>query len=236
MGGRGLELAASARPVFAGGPQTLAFTVPAIAVKGDLLVVLAVRNGAIVAPAGWTQIETALGAASLFLDGWARTVDDDEPAVATWTSATSQELQGQLLLFHVGAPTLVREASDHLAFTATALPDTPEATSAQSQNLLVAVYSAGAAVALTAPTGFTTVDSYDTAIVAPRALLVAYQVAGEVGGGVFVGSGGPLAPGPAAADPAATGRAFSLVLRERPPIVPLELFDPVPGNIGLLPA
>lgn len=235
MSGRGLELVASARPVFDGGAKTLTFDLPAGAVRGDLLVVLAVRNGAIVAPAGWTEIEPGFGASSVFLCVWARLVDVDEPLTAVWTSASSQELQGQLLLFHVGSPTSVVEGLQQAAFTATAAPDTPQLGSEQSPSLLVAVFSAGAAVALTAPAVMTTIDSYSTAIVAPRTLLVCYMVAGELDGGQWIGVGGPLEPPPATSAPASTGRAWSLILRDQEPIAPPELFDPVPGNIGLLP-
>ncbi|HWU86211.1 MAG TPA: hypothetical protein VN253_03005 [Kofleriaceae bacterium] len=223
MGGRGLELAARARPTFDG--SALAFALPDVVRKGDLLLVLVVRNGPVTAPTGWTQVETALGASSLFLDAWARLVDDDEPTAPTWTSASSQELQGQLLVFNSGTPAIVREASAHAAFTATSFPGIPAGDSVQAINLLVAVYSTAAGVSFSHP-DFEFIDLYTTAVVSTRTLAVRYRRAGATG---------LITPGTGVSHPAATGRAFLLVLRERAPITPIDLSDPVPGNIGLLP-
>jgi len=235
MGGRGLELVASSRPVFDGGAKTLTFTVPAAAKRGDLLVALAVRNGAIVAPAGWTQIETALGSSGVFLDAWARLVDLEEPAAAVWTSASSQELQGQLLVFGSGTPALVRETSAFLQGPASAGFNTPPVYSVQSQSLLLLVGSANAAVTWSA-LGLTLVDTYSTAVVSARSLGVSYIVAGEVDSGFTIGNNGPIEGGGMLCAPVADLYGFSLVLRERSPFPPAELADPVPGNIGLLPS
>lgn len=234
MGGRGPKILATARPTFDGGTKTLTFALPSTAALGDLLVVLLVRNGAVTGPAGWTALEPGFGASSLFLEVWARLVEPDEPVTAVWSSASSQELQGQLLLFRVGNPAVILEGLVQAAFTATAAPDTPDIGSEQSPSLLVALYSAGGAVALTAPSGFAVIDTYSTAIVAARTLLLCYAVAGELAPSL-VGLNGPLEPGPAASAPASTGRMWSAVLREGPLITPPELIDPVPGNVGLLP-
>jgi hypothetical protein len=221
----GLKLIDRARPVFDGGLLKLTFTVPTLAVKGDLLVVLVVRNQAVVAPEGWTLIENGLGGAALFLDAWARLVDNNEPKTAVFTTAVGQELQGQLLLLLPGSPSAVREASATGTFTADVTPDTPASTTVQAINLIVCIHSCSTAIALTAPAGFTTIDTYNTAIIAARSILLSYKIAKATGA---------LAPGPAGASAAATGRAWTLILRDRGPITPVELVDPVPGNIGLL--
>lgn len=234
MGGRGPKILATARPTFDGGTKTLTFAVPAAATRGDLLVVLLVRNGAVTGPAGWTAIEPGFGASSLFLEVWGRLVDIDEPPTAAWSSASSQELQGQLLLFRVGNPAVILEGAQQAAFTADAAPDTPDLGSEQATSLFVAVFSAGGAVAFTPPAGFTSIDSYSSAVLAARTIMICSAVAGELAPGL-VGFNGPLEPGPAASAPASTGRMWSLVMREGPPLTPPALTDPVPGNIGLLP-
>lgn len=228
MGGRGLELVARARPTFDGGLLKLTFALPSAAKKGDLLVVLIVRGGGVTAPAGWTQVENGLGSSTYLLDVFARLVDDDEPAAPVFTTADgAQDLQGQLLLFAVGTPSLVREASAHGTFAADATPPTPTVSSVQATNLLVSVVAATGNITFTAQSGFTLVDTYNTAIIASQSILVTYKRAGATGSIVSPDAG---------AAPAATGRTFTLVLRERAPVVPPELVDPVPGNIGLLPA
>lgn len=227
MGGRGLELLAATRPDLDGSGETLTFALPELAKKGDLMVVVVVRDDAVDAPEGWTQVETALGASPFVLDAWARLVDDDEPASPAWTTATPQELQGQLLLFGVGSPVLAREASATAAFTATTTPATPAAAAEQAIDLLLTVFSTDAAVVFVQQADAILIDTYRTGTISTHTILITYRRAAATGS---------ISPAAAGASPAATGRAFSLVLREGPPITPAELFDPVPGNIGLLPS
>ncbi|MDQ3295065.1 MAG: hypothetical protein M3619_00585 [Myxococcota bacterium] len=193
--------------------------------KGDLIALLVTRNGAVVAPSGWTPIETAYGVAPNFLDVYARVIDDNEPTSIVVTSASSQELQGQLFALRGGVPNLLKEASAHAAFVADATPDAPASSSKQAINLGLVVWCGEAALALTAPAGFTAVDSYTSAVVSARSFLAAYKV---------VGATGAFAPASATSAGALTGRAFTLVLRDRAPLVPSVLVDSVPGNIGFI--
>ncbi|MGN6103742.1 MAG: hypothetical protein ACTHU0_01435 [Kofleriaceae bacterium] len=205
----------------------LAFSIPAAARKGDLLLALVVRNQLVTAPAGWVPVETGLGAGGLFLDTWARLVDDNEPSSARFSSVVLQELQGELVVLRGSAPGVVRESAAHGAFTADTTPDTPAVSSEQAINLVLGVWSASGNVALTAPAGWTTIDAFSTGHSSARSVLFAYRA--------LHATGAAIALQPAGAAAASTGRAFALVLRDRAPVVPVELFDPVPGNIGLLP-
>lgn len=190
---------------------------------GDLLLVLVARDQALTAPDGWTQLEAALGGGSIFLDVFARQHEANDPDTATFTSGPAQELQGTLVLVRGAALQTVKEASASAAFAADATPGTPASSSVQAINIALCVWSADTAVALTPPAGFTLLDSYTSNVVAPRSFLAAYKL---------IGATGAFAPPDAASAPASSGRAFTLILRNAPPVVPGVLEDPVPGNIG----
>jgi hypothetical protein len=218
-----LRLLSSKRPEFSGG-DALAFDASGAA-KGDLLVALVVRNAAVTPPAGWTAIESGLGGSSLFLDAFARMVDDGEPSSAVFAGGT-EELQGALLVLRGGSIALLKESSATGTFTADATPNTPAAASLQAINLIVGVWSAGALVDLETPSGYTLIDVYSSSDVAPRSILVAYKIANA--------TGAAIAQPAAASSPASTGRTFVLVLRNGLPFEPQSLIDPVSGNVGLL--
>lgn len=193
--------------------------------KGDVLLVVLVREFAIVPPAGWTQIETGLGASFLYLDAFARMVDDEEPASALFTGS-DEEIQGALIVLRGGSPALLRESSSHVAFAADATPNTPAIDSAQAIDLALGVWSSIGSVTLTAPDGYSTIDAFSTSVISARSILIAYKVIGA--------TGSAIAQPPASSSGAATGRSFVLVLRDALPATPASLLDLVPGNIGLL--
>lgn len=216
-------------PSGAGG-ALIEFEVPRVA-KGVVMLAIIVRDGPIIAPAGWDLVVDGIGGAGVFLDVFARMADEsdlrfvDQPAkTVAFLSLTEQELQGQLFVFERSSPATVIEAHDHVAFAASATPVAPAPATQHATNLQVCIWSAVGNVALTAPPGFTVIDAYTSAEFVERSILLAYKIA-KVTGALDVVS--------AAAAPAASGRAFTLVLRHAPPVKPRDLFDPVPGQIGL---
>lgn len=219
-----LELISFARGAYNGGQKTLTFLRPTATRKGDLLVALVVRDTATDLPAGWEHIET-IGAAPEVLDVRARIVQDDEPATVVFTTAVSHEMQGVLLHMRGSTPAQLREASAASAFVATMTPTAPASTTQQAISWMVGVWSSSGAPVFTAPAGFTVIDTFSTSIVTPRALLVAYRIAKQTGA---------VAAAQATTNLNATGRAFTLTWRDRLPIQPAELVDPLPGNHGLM--
>jgi hypothetical protein len=136
------------------------------------------------------------------------------------------EWQGQMIALRgVGALALIKEASASATFTGDATPDLPATSSLQAINRLIATWSADGVIAMTPPTGYAAIDSYTSALVDDRSLMIAERIANATG---------TIASQAAAASPAATGRAFVLVLRDALPMTPLELYDPIPGNLGLI--
>lgn len=231
----GLKLIARSRPVFNPGDEIITFALPVdaagaqVARKGDLLVLLLLSDATetgFTEPAGWTVVDT-IGDTEAQLAVRARLVDDDEPLEAVLElAAATKERQGQLLVLRPGVPALVRESSVSATFAATMAPAAPEANAKQAINLALAVWSSSGSPALTAPAGYTQLDSYATALATSRSCLFAIATAGVTGA---------FTPPAAAADVNATGRAFVEVLRDRQPFRPEVLEDPVPGNIGLVP-
>lgn len=233
----GLELVATSRPTFSPGLATLTFTVPTQAKKGDLLLALIVSDATeatFTTPVGWAVLDD-VGASEAKLATLARLVDDAEPSsvVVALTGAT-KERQGQLLVLRGGSPNVVLEAAASSTFSASSSPPAPTAAAAQAINLAIAVWSSSGSPALTVPLdgngfpedGYSTIDNYATALATARSVLFAYRQ---------VGATGDHTPPEADASVAATGRAWTKILRDRPPYRPGELVDPVPGNLGLLP-
>lgn len=219
---------ASGRPAFNAGGKTLTFDVAELApLKGQLLVAIAAFdaadsiNGAIAD--GWTVGLAFVGTAKITV--LLRTVDDDEPEqlVLALTSAAKDWL-GALLLYDRGAPNLAIEASAGGSFAADATPPAAAVSSQQAINLRLGVWDVAGAIVLTAPAGWTQIDSYSTAIATARSLLVAEVIANATGN---------LGAVDATAGAAATGSGLSLVLRATAPSTPATLDDPLPGNIGL---
>lgn len=225
----GVELVASSRPVYDSVAQTLAYAVPELAAKGDLLLLLALHDPAAAeAPlaAPWVAIAPpasgGIGAVSVY----AKLVDDQEPGTVTLTSADNpKEWQGQLLVLRGASPGTLVEASASQAFTTDATPDSPAISAQQSLDQVLLVLFANNAVTLAPPAGFVTIDTYTSAVVGVRTCLFALRQAG---------ASGALTLGSSTASGTVTGRSFAFVLRDRPPMVPRELVDLVPGSIGLV--
>ncbi|MEO7731242.1 MAG: hypothetical protein ABIY55_09740, partial [Kofleriaceae bacterium] len=178
----------------------------------------------------WTHVD-ALGAGADVLDVYARMVDDNEPSSAAFSFATfANECQGELVAIRGTAPGVFREAAASFASAATTTLVTAAPISQQAINVILSVWTCAGARALALPAGFTAVDSFSTAIVAPRSMLIGYRLAGATGvitlGNVTVGNG--------TASDATTGRSFSIAIRDRIPVQPAALVDIVPGNIGLI--
>lgn len=223
-----IDVVTSARPTYNPALQTLTTMIPASVMKGDVLALIAVHAAAssLTVPAGWIDLGSST-AGGLTARRLARMVDSTEDdAIVVTLSAAGDEVQGALVVMRgAGSVPLLVESSAALAFAATLAPGSPAVSSLQAINLVIEVWSASGLLTLAAPSGFTTVDTYGTSLISPRTILVASRRANATGA---------LALGAASSNAAATGSTFAHVLRSGPPMRPAELFDPVPGNIGLL--
>lgn len=220
-----LEFIESVRGVYNGGQKTLTFTVPSDVQKGDLLVALIVRDAAYSGgPPGWTMLDSN-GSSPEILDTWAHIVVDDEPENVTFTTTVSHEMQGVMLRMRGSTPLQLLESRGDQAFVATMTPTAPATGSQQAINLVVYVWSSSGAPVFTPPAGLTLIDTFSTAVVAARALLVAYRVCNTT----FV-----VPSQQATTNINATGRAFFVLWRDHPPLMPIEIVDSVPGNHGLM--
>lgn len=225
-----LRLRASSRPVQNVGAQTLTYTVPEISTKGEILALLIVHPAAVAADSlvalGWELAANGVGATTAY-GLWVKIVDDDEPATVVVTSCdNTAEWHGQMLLLAEGSPGGIVESLGGGDYAADATPITPGVESVQAINLLLYMWSSNSACDLEPPAGLTKIDDYQTALVAARTSLFAYRLA-------LVTNANPGFD-TATSDPASTGIALAFVLRAGPPPTPPELYDPIPGHIGLL--
>lgn len=229
MPGKGLKIIASSRAVYSLAPNKLTFTVPADAQNGDLLVALLCSKPGegFTLPTGWTNMVGPGGATEAQLQVIARVHDEADPtSTVVSLLAVTGEWQGELLVVRGGSLATLKEDTASAAFAADATPDLPAIACHQAQNLVLCVVSAANAIDFTAPAGFTAIDEFTTAIVTQRSLLVAWKQAKAAGVNLALPAAG--------ANPAATGRSFLYLVRERPLLTPAVLEDPVSGNIGLL--
>jgi hypothetical protein len=178
---------------------------------GNVLLALVVRNanGAFIVQEGWTQVIFNQGASGVFLDGYARAVDGQQGDSVQFFSAVDQELQGALVeIEEADVDTLIEEV-EHAAFVADLSAAAPGSTSTQAENLVVRVWSTGSDIDFTAPPDMTSLDTYTSAEVSARTLMVATKLSGDIG---------TVDSSAATASALCTGRAFTLVLHwEEPP-------------------
>lgn len=223
-----LEVIASARPEFDPALQTLTFAIPDVARHGDVMiaVVVYVNASSIVVPDGWIDLGTS-AAGGIKARRLCRMFDAREPVqVAIDTTSSGDEIQGSLVVLRgAGSTALLVETSATLTFAATMAPGSPALSVLQAIDLVLEVWSSSGALVMTPPAGSDPVDTYSTALVTPRTLLVAKRRANATGA---------LTLGAAASGSNATGTSFALALRDGLPMQPIELVDLVPGNIGLL--
>jgi hypothetical protein len=191
------------------GSTLLDFIMP-FAPIGSVLLIAIVRNQVIDASTnaiGWTKLIDGSGAAPTFLDVWVRTVDKTPGSrvgdVVSFLSVTPQELQGTLVILDdAKAGNLVVDVQSS-PFAADVVPPAPIVNVLRSEDTILCLWSAGGSVGFAPPSGFSTIDTYTSAIVSTRSLMVARRTANFT----FI-----VDPGSATASPAATGRAFTLSL------------------------
>lgn len=232
MSGKGLQIIARSRPIYSLAPNKLTFTVPADAQTGDILLVLLCSKPGESSqlPTGWTNLVGPGGATEAQLQLAGRVHDEADPASVAFTlNAVTGEWQGQLVVIRGGALATLNEATASQAIAADLTPDVPNVPNHQPLNLMLGAWSVSGAIDFTVdPTEYSVLDEYTTAVVVQRTLLVAWRQT----------QFSPVASGshPSVdANPAATGRGFSTILRERSVLTPnAVLDDPIPGNIGLL--
>ena len=223
-----LDFAESVRPTFDPAEKLMTFARPDAATKGDILYLVLVHPSADIAtpPAGWTALASS-GDASSTATTFVRQVQDQEASsIVVSLSAASGEWHGALVLLTGGGLTdLIEEARADAAFAAvTALPGAAVAC-LQAIDLVIAIWTTSSAEVPAPPAGYSSIDGYASSLVAARATLFTYARANATGN---------VSPGNATVVAAAGGRAFSLLLRDAFPIIPVELVDLVPGNIGLI--
>jgi hypothetical protein len=180
----------------------------ALLTRGMTLLIVVVRGSSIIcSDATWTQTAAWVGGSGVFLDAYERTFDGTPGSrpgdVVSFLSVFTQELQGCLF---VGSSLRAGAAIERIAsgaFIAHTSPAGPIVSSAQVDNTLLVVWSATGAITFTPPPGLTTLDAYSSSDFTSRSILFGAMVPGVIG---------DVDPGAATASPAATGRAFSLVL------------------------
>jgi hypothetical protein len=223
-----ITIVGAARGVFSASGKTLTMATPAGAAIGDVLLALVGHNAgdaAGAAPAGWTLV-ALLGSGADTLNLYTRMLDGTELAAVAFSATTvASEWQGELVALRGTSPAVLIEATSSTASSASTSLTTAGVTSQQAISVILAIWTCSGAPALTLPVGFTAVDSFASAVVSSRSMLVGSRIAGATGA---------LALAAATASASTSGRSFVLVLRDRAPLRPAGLVDPVPGNIGLL--
>lgn len=223
-----LELVQSVRPTFDPAEKEMQFALPSSATKGQLLYLVLVHPSADTPtpPDGWTSLASS-GNSTSTATTFVREVQDEETSsFIVALSAASGEWHGSLILFSGGALTdLIEEQRAGAGFTAvTSLPGAPIAC-LQAVDLVLEIWTTGGTEVPTPPAGYASIDGYTSSLVAARATLLSYARANATG---------TVTPGAATTVAAATGRTFTLLLRDALPIIPVELVDLMPGNLGLL--
>lgn len=183
---------------------------------GVTLVIAIVRGAEVICSDSTWELTATSGASGIFLDTYERAVDNTTGSnpgdIISFLSVTGQELQGGLLL---GSSLTAGEAVERVAtgaFISDANPAAPIVSSSQAENTIVCIWSATGAITFTPPTGLTSLDTYSSSDFTSRSILI---------GKLAPGAAGDIDPGAAVASPAATGRAFSVVLhyQQPPPVV-----------------
>lgn len=222
-----ISFVAAARATFSAVAKTLTFARPATAVTGDVLIAFVANNDAdaMPDPAGWTLI-TIFGSGANQYRGLARMLEaTDSPTIVFGLTTVANEWQAELVVLRRTSPGVVFEISATSTFTSATSLATPGVTVQQAINLLLVSWICSGSPTLTAPAGFTTIDSFTTSVVGARSMLIAFRLTGATGA---------LSLPSATASAATTGRSCVVALRGGIPATPSELFDPVPGNIGLI--
>lgn len=195
------------------GSTLLDFVCP-FAPIGSVLLIAIVHDQAIDAATnatGWTKVVDGIGAVPTKLSVWVRTVDKTAGSrvgdVVSFLSVASQELQGTLVILDdARAPTVLVDVQS-APFAADVAPPAPIVNVLRNEDTILTLFSAGGSVAFTPPTGFVALDTYTSAVVSTRTLMVARRTANFT----FI-----VDPGIASASPAATGRAFTISLAYQP--------------------
>lgn len=188
------------------GGSMLDFELPAL-IPGTVMAIAIVRNAEVLCSDNtWTKAVDGVGASSIFLDVYTRTVDgttgSNEGDVISFVSLTSQDLQGALVTVTSAVENGLVYDVQHAAFAADTSPTAAEVTALQELDAVLCIFSTDATTTLTAPSGFTALDTYSSST--PVRSFLACRRAAD--------STGTIAPGDATASPAATGRTFTLAL------------------------
>lgn len=211
----------------------LDLTLPASPLGSILLFVLVRNNDEQAYPSDltWTKIVNGLGASDARIDVYARVSDGTVGAragdVVSFLSMGRQELQGTLAIVRdARMSTLLTQALDEVFATAQRI-GAPPARSLNSQDSIMVIWSADGATSMSAPAGFTRLDTYSSSVVRSRTILAVARTAGLIAPIIDVGLAAAVTP--------STGRAFTLSLAYDPksvaslPVSELESADLI-GN------
>jgi hypothetical protein len=188
----------------AGEAALLEFTIPTLRPGTVMLIVIVHADALMCTDPSWARDVDAIGGAGVFLSAFVRTADGTEGgSVVSFLSTIPEELQGSLLTYREALADTLIYATSNAAFAGEESPPAPSVEIHDAEDLIVSLWSVEGDVAMTRPSGTKRVEVYSSSELGERTLLVASRRAGELG---------PFSIGLATADPAATGRAFSLAL------------------------
>jgi hypothetical protein len=236
-----MDIVASSRADFRAVEKVLRVVRPDDAQDGDMLFALLWSHGGETVdtahlPAGWANplgVPGALPNYKIYVFTHGAVGSDpnyfDFPLQAG--GAVAHEWQGVVLAVRGGTPQIEQVAGQE--FTATVNPPTTGVTAVeQATSLVVALYVTQSIDAVTGSLFNNTIwyqtdriDNWSTAVLERETASIVSRRAGETGG---------LSFSPGSCFSAATGFQTTIVIRDGRPKSAPELYDVIPGNIGLL--
>ncbi len=187
----------------------LDFTLPSVA-AGTMLLIAVVRNDTVYCNSeDWTKVVDGVGDGGVFVDVWTLVADGTEGGdVVSFLSLSEQELQGSLVTLRYANPVDTLYASAHGVFLDDTAPPPPSVDIETADDIVLCLWSAEGDINIDVPSGFNAIDVYSSTVVTERTLCVGTR---------WIHTPGTTTLDSAAADPAATGRAFTFALRYDPP-------------------
>lgn len=232
-----LAIAASSRGEFRPADKLMRFTRPGGAVVGDQLLVIVWSHGgeSLTLPAGWQDTGPDFpGAYRIWT--FTRALMNGDPAVLDIAlqpaGSVAHEWQGVLVVVRGGYPDMIEFGTGNAFFAQQPVTTIPVGGVEQATSLALGVFVA-AGTNIIRPnlddntSAYTTlaIDSFASGILEKQTAAVACRVCGETATVRF---------SDAAVDAPVTGFVYFYVLHAGRPATPAELYDVVPGNLGLL--
>lgn len=223
----------AAQPVFDAGAEQLEYSPPEDRAHGDLLVAVIVSDPAeatFTTPDGWSVMLATVGATNAVIAVIGKVLEEQADLEAesfiVEVPGGTKERMGFMFGLRGGMPSLALESSANAVFTATMTATPAPADCQQAINLALVLWSWSGAAAITLDAAYDELAAYQSSVLQSRSLAVGLRVVNDTGLAIALEAGTFGAN--------QTGRSFSLIFRDRRPVVPTVLVDPVPGNIGLV--